>query len=326
MKACRKDRGRRGVALITTLLITALLVAVVVEFNRIAIADISITGNHLEEKRLFYTAVSGVEAVEGLLLMDAVHGSGDTLLDEWNKGDQYFRAASSIVEEGEFSGEIVDEERKIPVNGLVDREGKLDPAREGIWRRLLMQPVFGLTEVDVSRIIHGVKDWIDPDDEITGLFGAEDSSYRREGIRCRNGPMESLEEMLLIKGMNPEIFYGDRRREGIRDYFTVYGGSVNINTAPVPVLMALSDLMSRGIAEEMDEFRREAGNRTLLREETWYRRFWPYERLLPESILGASSAHFRIRIKARVGKTAKEAEAVIKRSERESGIIYWRET
>jgi len=114
---------------------------------------------------------------------------------------------------------------------------------------------FNIPEETVENII----DWIDSDDQ----GNAEEAYYsgRKPGYICRNGPMESIGELLLIRDITPTMFFGFPQREeiefeegnefeldlidpweqkpyrGMRRYLTVYGdGKVNINTASREVL------------------------------------------------------------------------------------------
>jgi general secretion pathway protein K len=319
--------GERGIALVTTLLIIALLVAVTVEFNRNAVADIEVTSNFVDEKKILYTTISGVNALKELLMLDSQFSKADTLFEEWNQGEAYFASASSLLEEGTVTGDITDEDGKICVNTLVNAEGSLDGTQSRRWERLLSQPQFGLIPEEIFRIIHGVKDWIDPDNDVSGIYGAENSYYRGKGVRCKNGPMDTIEEMLLVRGVTEEIFFGDKYREGIRPCFTVYGdGSININTAPVPVLLALSENMNQSVAKELDDFRRDPTNRGRLREVEWYRTFWPYEELLPEKSLKTTSSFFSVWLQGKLRESTKRVRAVIQRTTEDARIVYWQET
>lgn len=316
-KLGRSPGGQKGIALVTVLLVVALLVAVIVEFNRNAVAEIEVTSNFVDEKKILYTAISGVHALTELLKLDAQYSRIDALFEEWSQGEAYFASASSLIGEGTVTGEITDEDGKLFVN-------KPQLKR---WERLLSQPRFGLVPEEIFRIIHGVKDWIDPDDDVSGIYGAEDAFYREKGYRCKNGPMETIEEMLLVRGVTRAIFYGDGRREGIRDCFTVYGdGTININTAPVPVLLALSDTMNPSVAKEMDDFRRDPANRAALQDVAWYRRLWPYEETLPEGSLKTSSSTFSVRLRGELRESRKQVRAVIQRSSKNARIVYWQET
>lgn len=68
-------------------------------------------------------------------------------------------------------------------------------------------------------LVHAVLDWLDGDDDKRPQ-GAEFEDYADidPAISPRNGPIESIEELLLVKGMTPEILYGeDTNRNGRLD-------------------------------------------------------------------------------------------------------------
>ena len=79
----RHLRKREGIALIMTLLVVALIVAVVVQFNRTAIADIEISKNFSDEKKTLYLAISAVNVIQDFLRLEGLSGKGDSFLDEW---------------------------------------------------------------------------------------------------------------------------------------------------------------------------------------------------------------------------------------------------
>lgn len=319
--------NNQGIALITTLVIVALVVAVVVEFNRIAVADIEVSKNFSDEKKITYLAISGINGIKDLLMLEGLYSKGDMLFEEWANSKSYFESATAMLEEGRLEGVIYDETSKINVNSLVNEKGAFDATQKKIWERLLKQQRFGLTSDQVNIIIHGIKDWIDLDDEVSEIFGAEDSLYRASGYRCKNALLDTLEEMLLINGITREIFYGDSRAEGIQSYFTVFGEpKININTASLPILMALSDEMTEDIAEKFDEFRRDEANRWALANQKWYQRVWPYATPLPEAALTVSSSTFSVFLKATLRDTVKEVRAVISRPlDSPATVSYWQE-
>ena len=322
----KKLRSKDGVALITTLMIIALLVATIIQFNKIAIADIDISRNFGDEKKILFTAISGINAIKEVLRLESLYDKSDTLFDKWAESRPYFEYASSMLDEGRLEGEIVDEDGKINVNSLVNEKGRFISHQKAICERLLTQPRFSLTEEDVHTIISSVKDWIDKDDKVTGIYGAEDSSYQGKGYQCKNNFINNLDEMLLINGVTKDIFYGNRYRSGIKPYFTVYGGgNININTAPIPVLMALSDNMTEEIAMELDDFRRDKTNKPILWSKQWYKKVWPIEKALPEKILTTSSSYFTVHMKGTLRESVKEIRTVISRSKVASKIVFWQE-
>ena len=82
-----------------------------------------------------------------------------------------------------------------------------DPQRDA----LMVLP--GMTE----DIADSILDWIDEDDELRPL-GAEATEYAFLGYQPKNGPIDSLDELLLVQGVTPELLYGaDRNHNGVID-------------------------------------------------------------------------------------------------------------
>ena len=68
-------------------------------------------------------------------------------------------------------------------------------------------------------VANSILDWLDPDDTPRS-DGAEDDYYSSlpNPYHCKNGPLDSLEELLLVKGVTPHMLYGnDRNRNGVLD-------------------------------------------------------------------------------------------------------------
>ncbi|HSV43275.1 MAG TPA: type II secretion system minor pseudopilin GspK, partial [Candidatus Bathyarchaeia archaeon] len=130
------------------------------------------------------------------------------------------------------------------VFGFEDETGKLnlnalDEGNAAIFKYLMLD--LGLDEGEAEVIAASVVDWIDADDTVfQESNGAENEYYQGlpRAYDCKNQPMESLWELLLVRGMTPEIF------EKVKPYVTVLpsaaGVKVNFNTAPRPVLAALA--------------------------------------------------------------------------------------
>jgi general secretion pathway protein K len=66
------------------------------------------------------------------------------------------------------------------------------------------------------------------------MGGAEDEYYLslEPPYHCKNAPMDSIEEILLVKGMKSEYFFTTENYDGLKNYVTVgTSGKININTA-----------------------------------------------------------------------------------------------
>ncbi|MCC7087065.1 MAG: general secretion pathway protein GspK [Pirellulales bacterium] len=68
-----------------------------------------------------------------------------------------------------------------------------------------------------EEIADAILDWIDADDE-PREFGAEIDYYSGLGYAPKNGPLDTIEELLLVRGVSPQLLFGaDANRNGIVD-------------------------------------------------------------------------------------------------------------
>ena len=264
-------KSDQGFALVLTLLIVSLIIAVTLQFDtamrieRESAFELS-TGNQLR-----CAAESGFNYALGVLYQDALTDASsatpsDSGFEVWadpnalNGGD-----AASGFEDASFEVAVTDLSARINVNLVAKTtpneeepsSSNSDSDTQDILKRLIesLNPDLGQTEVD--DLVDSIVDWIDTDDAVTGIGGAESSYYQGldEPYVCKNAPLESLDELLLVKGMTPELY------QSISKYLTIYGtGNININTAAPEVLAALGVDMDLDLANEMVEYRNDENN------------------------------------------------------------------
>lgn len=121
--------------------------------------------------------------------------------------------------------------------GMVDEERKinLNAADAAVLSRLF-QVVLGVEETEASGLASCIIDWRDEDRELSSPYGAEDVYYEglSDAYEAKDAPFETLDELLLVKGMNPARF------ERLKEYLTIYGsGLLNVNTANREALIAV---------------------------------------------------------------------------------------
>ncbi|HHT9109807.1 MAG TPA: general secretion pathway protein GspK [Candidatus Brocadiaceae bacterium] len=144
---------------------------------------------------------------------------------------------------------ISDENGKININKLNDL------TRPNFIKFLT---TYHLDEMTAETITDSILDWIDPDD-FHHANGAEKDYYvgLPEPYEPKNGPLDTIEELALVKGVIPQIY------EMIRDRVTIYGeGKININFATKEVLCFIP-LITSDIADAIIEFRGKKGVKVL---------------------------------------------------------------
>ena len=253
-----------GFALILTILIISLIVAITLQFNTSMRSDMYDAASMKEGIELTCIAKSGFSYACAVLSQD--DPAVDSLHEDWADQKLLSSNSATMFENGRFEVRIIDYSGKIPINSLVEGE-----KYEALLTRFLSLEVFGLGSEDVGNLVDAIKDWVDPDDEVT-KFGAENGYYQAldRPYSCKNAPLDSVEELLFVKGITKELFYGTREKPGISGYLTVYGnGRININTADPLVLRSLSDQIDQEMVEEMVAYREDEKND--LNDPAWYK-------------------------------------------------------
>jgi general secretion pathway protein K len=115
------------------------------------------------------------------------------------------------------------------------------------WKMLFEQA--GIPNTLWDAMVSCLTDWQDADDLYT-LNGAEsdDPFYKKSGYECKNAPVDTVDELLLIKNWGEEVLYGTPSDEktddpitGIASQLTTWGdGKINPNSASREVLNSLN--------------------------------------------------------------------------------------
>lgn len=316
--------NNRGIALILVILMISVIVAVTIQLNVASRAEIQEAANIGDGIMLLYIAKSGFNGAEALLIED--DNNVDSLTEDWANADLLSTMSEVLFGRGAFVLFIADESGKLPINKLVDGTDYNNEIME-LMIRFLESDEFNLDEQQVRDIVDAIKDWIDADDEPTG-FGAENAYYKglEKPYPCKNGPLDSIDELLKIKGITKDLFYGSENVPGLRNYVTVHGeGKININTAPPIILRALADEITVEMAADMDEFRRDEGND--LDDASWYKNVTGMDAVtIDQNLITVQSDVFTVISTGQLGSMTKRITGVIKRSikDKKATILSWR--
>ena len=323
--------SREGMILVTTLWILALLTLLAIGIGVRMAVDIKLVGFSLNSLKARYLAEAGLRRTTTLF-----EGDGSKIIDSlnevWSCGydfdEEEYVLKDIELGEGAFTvgyefGKDEDE-NPIYLYGASDEEGKLNINK--IDAKLLAK-LPGFTD----EIVAAVLDWRD-EDSLT-IDGAEDEYYKGldNPYECKDAPLSVPEELLLVKGVTEEIY------DGVKDIITVYpidgDGKVNINTAPEEVLAVLvggeefEDRPGKIIKDRngqdnepgtkddeiFNDINAIAANYFLNKTQKGYFKF--------------SSNTFRVVSRGEVkgGRAKQTIEAVVKRGEEASEILYYYE-
>jgi general secretion pathway protein K len=226
----------QGVALIVVLWIFIFLFAVAFNFSVAVREEASAAHRFSDDTQGYYLALAGFQ--QGLY--DLMHQAAGINLEEFKqKGDLYDgQWREEKLGGGAYRMRFIDEGGKININ-------RVD---EGILRRVLAN--LGVEEPRRTILVDSIMDWRDADD-LHRVNGAENDYYRSltPGYTAKNGPFDTVEDLLWVRGMSADLFFGQRevdaadglRRVGMKEIFTVDSpiDRVNLRTASAEVIHAL---------------------------------------------------------------------------------------
>jgi len=224
-------KRQNGVALITVLLVVA--VVTVVCAGLIARQQLSIrsSANQLHVTQAWHYALGGETLAKAMLERDLRQGDPrqpvDHLLEPWARPLPPFP-----LDEGGELRRIVDPSARFNLNSLV-RQGRPNELAVLRLRRLLLR--LGIAKPYAERLL----DWLDNDSEAHSGNGAEDSQYLlvTPPYRTANREITDVSELRLLLEMEE----ADYRR--LLPFVSALPSEalLNVNTASAMVLSSLSD-------------------------------------------------------------------------------------
>lgn len=261
-----------GVALIIVLWVITILGVIALEFCFAMRTELNITKNFKEEVQLYAMAEGGIHrAIAELVLKHdpriqqmKKNATGEEIPSEKKEWMADGRLYTLPFDQGVNEIRIMGEAGKVNINAVPEKT----------LRTILTQ--LGLEGEKRDIVADSILDWRDPDDFMR-LNGAENDYYQslKEPYNCKNGNLDSVEELLLVKGVTPELFYGRKAikkeeegasekppadRIGLKDIFSIYslGGQIDINCATLPVLRVVLGI-PKDLAQRILKAREEKG-------------------------------------------------------------------
>jgi general secretion pathway protein K len=239
----------RGVALIMVLWVIAVLSVIAMEFAFAMRTEVTIAQHYKGEVQLYAYAEGGIQRAIAELIY------------KHDPAIQQLRKAEKVVEVPENKEWVTDgRPYLLPYDQgtceirVMGEAGKvnLNLVSETTLRKIIGQT--GLEGEARDVVVDSILDWRDTDD-LYRINGAENDYYQslKEPYNAKNGNFDSVEELLLVRGVTPDLFYGKKGANkeeggegegggkgkiGLRDLFSLYssGEQIDINSAALPVL------------------------------------------------------------------------------------------
>ncbi|HWV98280.1 MAG TPA: general secretion pathway protein GspK [Candidatus Acidoferrum sp.] len=241
--------GERAIALIIVMISIFVLTILAGGFAYSMKVETKLARNANSEVELEWLGRSAVECARWELAQQFMiqQEPYDGLDQKWAGGEGGIGTTNSALldfqhlietKDGNATWTIVDLERKANIN----------VANEAMLQQALM--VIGVDAGQMTPIVNSILDWIDPDDN-SRLQGAENDYY--QGLNppyfAKNGPIDDISELLLIKGVAPELYYGLASTNYQPNYFTAHnsqfgpspGGAAGLTVGLTNLFTPLSD-------------------------------------------------------------------------------------
>lgn len=230
----------RGGALLAVLWLSAVLSAIAFSVANTVRAETERTSTLTESVRAYYLATGAIDRL--------------WLYTEWvghvnpDGSPRYFQPGTPQVTMQFPSGfavvELIPETAKLNVNTITPEH------------LLILLTHLGVEPVRAQGIVAGILDWRNPAPGGLSIFDQHYLSLT-PSFRARHASFQEIEELLLVKGMTPDLFYGTFVRDiqgrllpraGLRDCLSTYAadGQVDINYA-APAVLATIGILPEGI-------------------------------------------------------------------------------
>lgn len=220
MRFLAPNPGRRTASvLVLTLVVVSLLTLGAAAFFERMFAEHRAGRTHGRQLQARQLAESGVEYIKALLMQDplTIDESGGLYANpDWFQGvlviddpidafrGRFTILAPDLTTYGRYGGfryGLENESSRLNLNTVLMADSSANPT----GARNLLMTLPGMTE----SIADAILDWIDSDDEPREL-GAEGDYYSSldPPYQPRNGPLGSLDELLLVREVTPALLYG----------------------------------------------------------------------------------------------------------------------
>ena len=245
-------RRQKGVALITAMLIMALITTLTFSLEWDNSLDLRRTYVSMYREEAIQAALGAESWVLTILRQDSQDSTTDHFGEIW-ASDMPVLPLGGPGEsiQGEIHGDIDDLQGRFNINNLIDNNGEVDQAALEQFQRLLLSLGLDLRLAGIAA------DWIDADQDASFPDGAEDPIYT--GIvppyRTANQIISSTSELAALDGMDKAMM------DALLPHIAALppGTAINVNTATGPVLQSLDENLTSADVERLLAERGETG-------------------------------------------------------------------
>ncbi|MBW1848052.1 MAG: type II secretion system minor pseudopilin GspK [Deltaproteobacteria bacterium] len=308
-------KNKNGTALVITLFVIAALTTLAVAFSHDTGIELNLTEYSRDSRFAHQLACSGANLAIALLDQDE-NRDVDNLDETWAQFNEE-TIPWKLEEDSSLKGRISDENSKLDLNKLIDKD--VEKFKENVKRLQRLFSALGIEKSQADPIV----DWLDEDD-VEEFDGAEDLYYQSldTPYNCANGPFITIRQVYMVKGIADIIKNLEKEGKNLFDYITIYGdGYININTASVEVLQSLHEDIDEDLAQSIVEFRKDIPytQKEELKDVTGI------EELFDDidELITVNSNRFSISMESVYRTSKSNVTAIVERNNEDVKLIYW---
>ena len=337
----RLRRDRTGMVLVFALWVLGVLTILAVSVAAGIRQKIFLVGRLDERSRMNYLLEAAVKKTAGY-----IHGQ----MEESSFVFTPAVKANLLNNPGELSSIMLGRDAAgvgyVPVDGdgrtvqwgVVDEESKLNLNKtDQMSLSNLLVNVLSMKEEDADKLALSILDWRQVGEgQVNGFFSDDYYSNLQYPYPKKSAYYESLDELLLVKGMNRQIY------ERLINFVTIYGdGGININTASKEVLEAIG--LSDALVEKILTVRRGRDNVESTADDHLFSRTYEIaadlnavvsltldesraiDAMNARGVLSTNSFYFTIEAAGKLSGRLNQRSVRAIYSSRDDKIVYWKE-
>ncbi|AEG31766.1 type II secretion system minor pseudopilin GspK [Thiomicrospira cyclica] len=307
-----RNTPQQGFALLSVLVVVALVAVIATGILYQLKLDIK-RSSFLQHQSQAIVVSAGIDAwVKKGLAFDASQNETDHLAEAWA-----LPMFPIGFEGGEISGQLFDMQGRFNLNNLATA----DEVQQRRWRAIL-ERLLGQQDLS-SDWVAPLIDWLDADNNpIAG--GAEADVYllKTPPYRAANRMMVLPQEARLLAGMSDEVFGTLLPLLSTLPQIT----TINVNTAQPQILQALADFMDVTLVDAWVELRLlepatdTASFRQFIQQQTG-RDDSEIQQVLPDSVIGVTTAFFKLQGQIEYGSARLNARALYYRQNQQVNLL-----
>ncbi|SEL57246.1 type II secretion system protein K (GspK) [Colwellia chukchiensis] len=258
MSKCNFNQ-QQGVALITVMLIVALIAILATQMTASLQLQMQRTSNIASNQQAYWYAMGAEAFAKNVLRQSLTDNTDVTHLGQmWAQGETSFP-----VDYGEITGEITDLHSCLNLNALriaseeANNQGsKKTPVRSAFEELIIALNIEGIGSFEAEYMADALIDWLDANTSITGSGGAEDNDYAAKEFPYlpANNYLASISELRVIEHFNVAVI------EALKAHVCVIPNSnihkINLNTIATDkpeVLVALLGISQNEVIQALSE-------------------------------------------------------------------------